>query len=206
MANKQKLLTSVAQAFTDIAAAVNSPTPRVEVGRFARACHLISPLLGSLGIFKFAEKEFTAKVDDLMEAAKSIDTLESLIDRDINQNCERDSNSHSRNLVRVKRSVDMLRIMFEQILARGGNSIIGPVSTAYNQVFAPYHGWAIRIGISAALITLPTKAQLLRNLNEDEASANVQMRNFAVASASVVEYIDKLFRSRKSGNDLLGMV
>ncbi|KAA8535837.1 hypothetical protein F0562_030843 [Nyssa sinensis] len=47
------------------------------------------------------ERDFTAKVDDLMEAAiaKSIDTPESLLDGDINRNCKRDSNSHSRNLI-----------------------------------------------------------------------------------------------------------
>ncbi|RVW75930.1 Retrovirus-related Pol polyprotein from transposon TNT 1-94 [Vitis vinifera] len=151
------------------------------------------------------------KVDDLAEAAKSVHTLESLLDSDIRKNCEKDSNSHSRNLVRVKRSVDMLKIMFEQILARGyghvwGNSIVGPVSTAYKQVFAPYHGWLIRTGVSAAMITLPTKAQLLRNLNEDEATANVQMQKYVTASASVLQYIDKLFHSRRSGNELLGMV
>ncbi|XP_034700386.1 accelerated cell death 11-like [Vitis riparia] len=206
MAKNSGILTTVADAFSEVAQTVNSPRPYVEIGRLVRACRLLSPLLSSLGVFKFAEKEFSAKVDDLAEAAKSVHTLESLLDSDIRKNCEKDSNSHSRNLVRVKRSVDMLKIMFEQILARGGNSIVGPVSTAYKQVFAPYHGWLTRTGVSAAMITLPTKAQLLRNLNEDEATANVQMQKYVTASASVLQYIDKLFRSRRSGNELLGMV
>ncbi|RVX07678.1 Accelerated cell death 11 [Vitis vinifera] len=211
MAKNSGLLTTVADAFSEVAQTVNSPRPYVEIGRLVRACRLLSPLLSSLGVFKLQRRSFSAKVDDLAEAAKSVHTLESLLDSDIRKNCEKDSNSHSRNLVRVKRSVDMLKIMFEQILARGyghvwGNSIVGPVSTAYKQVFAPYHGWLIRTGVSAAMIFLPTKAQLLRNLNEDEATANVQMQKYVTASASVLQYIDKLFHSRRSGNELLGMV
>jgi hypothetical protein len=43
----------------------------------------------------------------------------------------------------------------------------GPASKAYEQVFAPHHGWAIRKAVAAGMYALPTKAQLLNNLNED---------------------------------------
>lgn len=43
----------------------------------------------------------------------------------------------------------------------------GPASTAYAKVFAPHHGWAIRKAVAAGMYALPTKAQLLRKLNED---------------------------------------
>uniref|UniRef100_A0A5B7C3Y5 Putative ceramide-1-phosphate transfer protein-like n=1 Tax=Davidia involucrata TaxID=16924 RepID=A0A5B7C3Y5_DAVIN len=206
-ASREKLLTKIAEAFKDLADSVNSPTPRLEVGRFASACRLLSPLIRCLGIaFKFADIEFSAKVNDLMEISKSIDTLEALIDRDIKDNCGKVSCSNSRNLIRVKRSVDMVRVMFQQILARRGNSIIGPVSTAYEQVFGPYHGWAIRTAVSAAMYALPTKTQLLKKLNDNEASAIVQMQNYVVASSSVVQYIDNLFHSRESGDELLGLI
>ena len=42
-----------------------------------------------------------------------------------------------------------------------------PASTAYAQVFAPHHGWAIRKAVAAGMYALPTKAQLLKKLNED---------------------------------------
>ncbi|XP_034700250.1 accelerated cell death 11-like [Vitis riparia] len=126
------------------------------------------PLIGFLGIaFKFAEIEFSAKVDNLMEASMYVSTLDAMIDREIGLNCAKSSNSNSRNLVRVKRSIDMLKVIFEQILAKRGNSIMGPVSTAYQQVFAPYHGWAIRTAVSASLPTLPRKARLMKKLNEN---------------------------------------
>lgn len=48
-----------------------------------------------------------------------------------------------------------------------GNSLKVPASTAYAQVFAPHHGWAIRKAVAAGMYALPTKAQLLKKLNED---------------------------------------
>ena len=48
-----------------------------------------------------------------------------------------------------------------------GNSLKNPASKAYEKVFAPHHGWVIRKTVAAGMYTLPTKAQLLKKLNED---------------------------------------
>lgn len=48
-----------------------------------------------------------------------------------------------------------------------GNSLKDPASKAYTQVFAPYHGWAIRKAVSAGMYALPTRQQLMIKLNED---------------------------------------
>ncbi|KAK6917083.1 Glycolipid transfer protein domain [Dillenia turbinata] len=170
MANTEgeKPLRKIAEAFKDLAAVVNSETLELEVGPFSHACSLISPLFGCLGIaFKFAELDYVAKVGDLAEASKSIATLQALVDRDVESNCVRNAGSHTRNLLRVKRGIDMVRVLFEQIIASEGNSLKDPASTAYAQVFAPHHGWAIRKAVAAGMYALPTKAQLLKKLNED---------------------------------------
>ncbi|MCI29266.1 glycolipid transfer protein domain-containing protein 1-like [Trifolium medium] len=59
-----KTLHQIAVAFKDLANTVSdSQTAEVEVAPFSRACSLISPLFGCLGIaFKFAEMDFVAKV------------------------------------------------------------------------------------------------------------------------------------------------
>lgn len=57
------------------------------------------------------------QVDDLTKAANSIGTLKSLLDHDIERGSVRKAGSHSRNLLRVKRGLDMVRVLFEQILA-----------------------------------------------------------------------------------------
>ncbi|XP_061373670.1 accelerated cell death 11-like [Gastrolobium bilobum] len=201
--NSDKTLRQIAEAFNDLATVVSdSQSAEVEVAPFSRACALVSPLFGCLGIaFKFAEKDYVAKVQDLAEASKSIQTLQSMIDRDVQANSVRNPGSHTRNLLRVKRGLDMVRVLFEQIIVTEGNSLRDPASKAYEQVFAPYHGWAIRKAVSAGMYVLPTKEQLLKKLNEDEASAKVQMQYYVSASASLIQYIDKLFVSRDLGID-----
>ncbi|KAJ6921237.1 hypothetical protein NC652_015216 [Populus alba x Populus x berolinensis] len=216
--------------------------------------------------------DYVAKVHDLAEASKSIDTLQSVLDKDIERNSVRKGGSHSRNLLRVKRGLDMVRVLFEQIMVtevlvscahkivflpglvltigrcyrygmvnvyfqlntqfaisardfvflkdetdirhifakclcpeslvdHWGNSLKGPASKAYAQVFAPHHGWAIRKAVAAGMYALPTKAQLLKKLNEDESSAIIQMQSYVAASAPVIMYVDKLFLSRELGID-----
>lgn len=198
----EKPLRKISDAFKDLAATVNSETSDIEVAPFSRACSLVSPLFGCLGIaFKFAEMDYVSKVNDLSEASKSIATLQALLDHDMEANCVRNAGSHSRNLLRVKRGLDMVRILFEQILVSEGNSLKDPASKAYGRVFAPHHGWAIRKAVAAGMYALPTKSQLLRKLNEDDASARIQMQNYIAASAPVILYVDKLFHSRNLGID-----
>lgn len=200
--DNDKPLTKISESFKELAATVNSQAADVELAAFSRACSYVSPLFGCLGIaFKFAEMDYVAKVDDLADASKSILTLQSVIDRDIEGNCVRKAGSHTRNLLRVKRGLDMVRVLFEQILAAEGNSLKDPASKAYAQVFAPHHGWAIRKAVAAGMYALPTRAQLLRKLNEDETSARIQMQNYITTSAPVILYIDKLFLSRELGID-----
>ncbi|KAL0414171.1 UNVERIFIED_CONTAM: Accelerated cell death 11 [Sesamum radiatum] len=160
------------------------------------------PLFRCLGIaFKFAELDYVSKVDDLSEASKSILTLPVMMDGDIEANCVRRAGSHTRNLLRVKRGIDMVKVLFEHILSSEGNSLKDPASKAYAQVFAPYHGWAIRKAVGAGMYALPTRAQLLNKLNEDETSARTQMQNYISSAGPVIVYIDKLFVNRQLGID-----
>ncbi|KAK4252824.1 hypothetical protein QN277_010971 [Acacia crassicarpa] len=197
-----KPLRKISVAFKDLADTVNSQSSDVEVASFSQASSLVSPLISCLGIaFKFAEIDYVAKVDDLVEASKSIHTLQSMIDRDVQANTVRKVGSHTRNLLRVKRGLDLVRVLFEQIMVTDGDSIKDPLSKAYEEVFAPHHGWAIRMAVAAGMYTLPTKQQLLITLNEDESSASVQMQNYVTASAPLIQYIEKLFLSRELGID-----
>lgn len=59
----EKPLRKISEAFKELAATVNSQSAIVEVASFSRACSLVSPLFGCLGIaFKFAEMDYVAKV------------------------------------------------------------------------------------------------------------------------------------------------
>ncbi|XP_071722242.1 accelerated cell death 11-like [Rutidosis leptorrhynchoides] len=204
--SSQKPLRKMGDAFKELAATLNNSTQQqnVELGvePFSHACSLVSPLFGCLGIaFKFAEMDYVAKVRDLAEVSQQIGTLNAILDGDVKTKTVRIAGSHTRNLLRVKRGVDMVRVLFEQILATEGNSLRDPASKAYDQVFAPYHGWIIRKAVAAGMYALPTKAELLQKLNEDESSAKVQMQNYITASAPVISYVENLFISRELGTD-----
>jgi hypothetical protein len=56
------------------------------------------------------------QVQDLSKAANEFESLPAMIDYDIRNNSVRDGGSHTRNLLRVLRGVDMVRLLFQQIL------------------------------------------------------------------------------------------
>uniref|UniRef100_A0A0R0I8Q8 Glycolipid transfer protein domain-containing protein n=1 Tax=Glycine max TaxID=3847 RepID=A0A0R0I8Q8_SOYBN len=116
--NGDKTLRKIAEAFKDLANVVtDSQSAEVKVSPFSHACSLVSPLFGCLGVaFKFAEMDYVAKVNDLVEASKCVQNLQSLIELDVQANTVRKGGSHTRNLLRVKRGLDMVRVLFEQIL------------------------------------------------------------------------------------------
>ncbi|CAN6286607.1 unnamed protein product [Urochloa humidicola] len=198
-----KPLRRIAASFEELAAvAKQQPPGAMDAGAFSRACSNVSVLFGCLGIaFKFAEMDYVAKVDDLLEASKSISTLPSMVELDIQKDTVRKPGSHTRNMLRVKRGIDMVKVLFEQILVTEGNSLRDAASVAYAQVFAPHHGWAIRKAVAAGMYALPSKSQLLKKLNEDEESAKAQMQNFIRSSAPVICYVEDLFTSRNLGID-----
>ncbi|KAH6809167.1 Glycolipid transfer protein family protein [Perilla frutescens var. frutescens] len=203
---EEKPLKQMADAFKELTNSISQfpegEEARLDLGPFSHACSLVSPLFRCLGIaFRFAELDYVAKVNDLTEASKSISMVPVMMDDDIKSDCVRKAGSHTRNLLRVKRGIDMVKVLFEHIISSQGNSLKDPASKAYAQVFAPYHGWAIRKAVGAGMYALPTKAQLLNKLNEDETSARIQMQNYISSAAPVVKYIEQLFISRGLGTD-----
>ncbi|KAK8968051.1 hypothetical protein KSP40_PGU004327 [Platanthera guangdongensis] len=201
-AGEQKPLRRIADAFDSLAATVNLRSVPIEAALFSDACSRVSILFSCLGIaFKFAEMDYVSKVEDLREASKSISTLQSMLELDIQGNCVRQGGSHSRNLLRVKRGIDMVKVLFEEILSANGNSLKDPASVAYSKVFAPHHGWAIRKAVAAGMYALPSRSQLLKKLNEDEESARIEMQKYITSSKPVIGYVEELFLSRELGID-----
>ncbi|CAH2046200.1 unnamed protein product [Thlaspi arvense] len=69
------------------------------------------------GMFpRFAEIDYVAKVNDLAEVSSSVSTIEEMVDKDIEANCVRKVGSHTRNLLRVKRGLEMIRVLCEELL------------------------------------------------------------------------------------------
>eukprot|EP00249_Psilotum_nudum_P007974 c20952_g2_i1 orf=190-537(+) len=83
------------------------------------------------------------EVKDLTVASKDIATLQSLVEHDVKNNYVKDVSSHSCNLLRVKRGLDMVRVLFHTILIADDKSLRDCASIAYQQVFVPYHSFPI---------------------------------------------------------------
>nr|GMD13600.1 ACD11 homolog protein-like isoform X1 [Ipomoea batatas] len=112
-------LSTVADAFERITAELNSKGfENVKLKPFCEACSLVSVLFGCLGIaFKFAEIEYVAKVQSLTEASKSYETLESILDYDVEHNSVKTAGSLSRNLRRVRQGLHLMKDIFQNFLS-----------------------------------------------------------------------------------------
>ncbi|KAJ7954086.1 Accelerated cell death 11 [Quillaja saponaria] len=200
-------LSAVSEAFEDLGKLIKerkngSNEEDLRLDTFCKACSLVSVLFGCLGFaFKFAELEYVAKVRDLVEASKTFDTLQDILDVDVANGNVKTAGSHSRNLRRVRQGLDLIRVLFEQFLLTDHYSLKEVASTAYAQVCAPYHTWAVRTAVYAGMYALPSRDQLLLKLNESNRSAEKKMRRYINASLPVIKYIDKLYLSRNISLD-----
>ncbi|KAK2635827.1 hypothetical protein Ddye_030619 [Dipteronia dyeriana] len=205
---KMSPLSAVVGAFENLANLVNSKSngdcyqPELHLDMFCDACSLVSVMFSYLGLaFKFAELEYVSKVQDLLEASETYDTLDNILERDVTNDTVKAPGSLSRNLRRVRQGLDLVRALFEQFLSTSDYTLKEAASTAYAQVCAPYHSWAIRTAVSAGMYTLPTRDQLLLRLNETDQSAEKKMKRYINASVPIIEYIDKLYISRNISLD-----
>lgn len=57
------------------------------------------------------------KVNDLVEASKSVSVIPVMMEDDVKSDCVRNVGSHTRNLLRVKRGIDMVKVLFEHVVA-----------------------------------------------------------------------------------------
>ncbi|KAL3751380.1 hypothetical protein ACJRO7_012236 [Eucalyptus globulus] len=196
-------LSGIADAFEKLAGSLSGDRGRsgdgaaLQLDALCDACAPVSVLFGCLGIaFKFAEMEFVSKVSNLVEASKKYCTLEKIIDVDVANRTVKKQGSHTRNLRRVRLGLDLIRALFEQFLSSQDNSLKAAATTAYSQVCAPYHSWAVRTAAYAGMYALPSRDQLLLKLNENVHSAEKKMRRYMDAVVPVIEYIDKLYLCR----------
>ncbi|KAI3763865.1 hypothetical protein L2E82_13863 [Cichorium intybus] len=195
-------LASIAKAFEEIADLIKKGNKSegsvdLRLKPFCEACTLVSVLFGCLGIaFRFAEMEYTSKVRDLLDASKQFTTLRSVVDFDFRNKTVKSPGSHTRNLRRVRQGLDLIKELFQNFLSDENHSLKKAATQAYQQVCAPYHTWAVRAAVSAGMCTLPTREQLLLNLNETENTVEKEMRRYIKASHEVIKYIDNLYISR----------
>lgn len=57
------------------------------------------------------------QLNDLAAASRSISTLEEMIEKDIEAGCVKKYGSHTRNLLKVKQGLEMIKVLCEELLA-----------------------------------------------------------------------------------------
>nr|GEY00030.1 ACD11 homolog protein-like [Tanacetum cinerariifolium] len=140
--------------------------------------------------------DILTEVRDLLEASNKFNTLSSVVDHDLKNKTVRSPGSHTRNLRRVRQGLDLIRELFQNFISTENHSLKKAATTAYQQCCAPYHTWAVRTAVSAGMCTLPTREQLLLNLNETDKTAEKEMRRYIKASNDVIKTIDNLYIAR----------
>ncbi|GAQ85540.1 Sphingosine Transfer Protein ACD11 homolog [Klebsormidium nitens] len=219
-----KVLPELGLAFKGVADLIKQ-NAEVPTAAFAAACDKINPIFGHLGMaFKFARDDFVTKVEDLKECAKDLPTLEDILDADIKAGTVREPGSHTRNLLRVTRGINMIRLLFEHLLSSDGVSLKEAASKAsferdfsspqnygvslkeaaskaYEQALAPHHSWAIRQAVRASLYTLPSREKFLARVGEDEFSWRPYAQEFVNDSDPVIKYVISLYVDKGIGTD-----
>ncbi|CAI5978320.1 unnamed protein product [Closterium sp. NIES-64] len=174
----------------------------MNVAEFAHACDGISRLFSLLGVaFAFAGKDFTDKVKDLTAAGKEFSTLGGMVDADVSKGSVKVQNSHTRNLLRVLRGLDMMRRLFCYILEDCMKPLREHASRAYSEVFSAHHSWAIRSLVAAGMYALPSTDSFLHHLGEDEESWREPSSEFVTSVTDVAAAVEDLFVSRDLGLD-----
>ncbi|KAF2597515.1 hypothetical protein F2Q68_00010963, partial [Brassica cretica] len=106
-------------------------------------------------------------LNDLAAASRSISTLEEMIDKDIEAGCVKKYGSHTRNLLKVKQGLEMIKVLCEELLAtEGDDSLKDAAIKAYNQVLFPHHQYNIQKACATGLNSLPSKSLVLLLLGE----------------------------------------
>nr|POE60636.1 accelerated cell death 11 [Quercus suber] len=115
-------LRKLADAIEGLSSSVNSENPHLKISDVVQFGRLSTPSIFFLGIaFRFADLELQSKVNNLEEASKTYDTdtVQALLEGETENGSAKNTGSHCRNLVRLKRVIDLVRVMLEQVLASG---------------------------------------------------------------------------------------
>lgn len=204
VATAERPLEAIASAFESLLAEQSRNGGELQTGPFAEACDRISVLFSFLGMaFSFGGRDYIEKVQDLRAAAHVFPTLPAMVEADVARGSVRTPNSHTRNLLRVKRGLECMRLLFQHLLQADAEtaSLRDAAAGAYDAVFRPHHSWTIRKVVGAGMFTLPTRAQFLARLRESEQTWRSHADMYVSSVGPVIENVENLFVSRDLGMD-----
>ncbi|KAI3886685.1 hypothetical protein MKW92_044888 [Papaver armeniacum] len=161
------LLKTMSVAFRKLATTVNQGR-EIEVKPFIEACSTINSLMSHLHSGpRSVVGDLNEEVSAIKNASRSYTTLNSMLEADIEQD----------NVLNLRED---------------DNSLVGQGYRAYSMVFGEHLGDSFRTNIAKFLHLIPSKAEFLKGLQENETSCAANMRAIVDAAPRITAYIDGL--------------
>ncbi|CAN6342601.1 unnamed protein product [Urochloa humidicola] len=202
MADNDKPLRKFSRAFQDLSKMVAPNCPPMTVEAFSHACSKLQDLIYLLGEdASFSFDEYAPKVEQIKSASRHASTLEELIDQEKVNNSVKAPDSNSRILLRLKRALEFVKVLFQEMMKVRGVEFPSAAVTAYMVVFAGYHDKLIQNIVIEAIYLLPDIASVLSMINEEEDDAMIEAKKYVDACPTIIDYINELFTSRELGTD-----
>lgn len=174
----------------------------LRVAEFAEACDGITRLFSILGpAFSFAGKEYAEKVSDLVLAGREFGSLAGMMHADERSGTVRVKGSHTRNLLRVLRGLDLNRRLFRSLLKDSSQPLRVYALDAYTSVFSAHHPWPVRSLVAAGTYTLPHTHAFMGALGEDVDSWREAASAFTSSVSEVIVAVEHLFTDNGYGLD-----
>uniref|UniRef100_A0A0D9ZJ85 Glycolipid transfer protein domain-containing protein n=1 Tax=Oryza glumipatula TaxID=40148 RepID=A0A0D9ZJ85_9ORYZ len=196
MATGGKALRKFSGAFQALAQKVGPRSPPMTVKDFTKACSELQSLINLMGEETstwFAD--YGRKVEQIQSRSRGAATLKELVEQDMANNTVKAADSNTTILLRLMRALQVVKVLFEQLLKGRGVEFQSAATTAYMVVFGAYHKEPIQNMVKRAISSLPTRAWLMNKINEEEGDIFIEMRKYVDASAAVINYIEELFTS-----------
>jgi len=169
------------------------------------------PLLGAL--FGFVVSDVKAKISILEhyltkgdESSQYYDTVQSMIQYEVSNNItvvKGKPPSASRTLLRLHRALEFIIQFLVSVTNVSDSDPLGPVANkVYHDTLGQHHIWVIRKAVSFGVSRLPTRIQLLEQMDENGEAVDktLQLLNQAVLDAQpIYDTVQELY----ADNDLL---
>eukprot|EP00049_Salpingoeca_infusionum_P014406 m.269124 g.269124 ORF g.269124 m.269124 type:complete len:207 (+) comp15666_c1_seq1:90-710(+) len=143
----------------------------------------ISDMLGSFGtVFGFVSSDINSKIAVLREFLNDdpehFSTLETAVEFEVETNTtvkSKKSQSASRCINRLQRALEFIVAFIRKV---GGlaldSSSSKAASEAYSETLSKHHGWIVRKTVGVAIMTLGSKADLMKKMKYNEADEDKQ--------------------------------
>ncbi|CAN6356119.1 unnamed protein product [Urochloa humidicola] len=176
--------------------------PPMTVEAFSHACSELQDLIYLMGDdASFSFDDYAAKVDQIESASIHASTLEELIDKEKANNSIKAPDSNSRVLLRLRRALEFVKVLFQEMMKGREVEFPSLAVTAYMVIFAGYHDKLMQIIVIEAISLLPDRASVLNMINEEEDDAMIELKKYVDACPTITDYISELFTSRELETD-----